>query len=262
MKNLKNVELFLFDMDGTVYIGNTEIAGSFDTIRALKAMGKKICFFTNNSSRSAEDYVIKLSKMGYEATLDEIYTSGQVTTEYIASHYAGKSVFVLGNEKLKAEFTKKNITLNDVNPDLLVLGFDTTLTYDKLYKFCCFLCDGKPYIATHPDIVCPFEPHQMPDVGAMMLMIEATTGRRPDFIMGKPELAAGEGIKKRFNLSSNKIAMVGDRLYTDIKFGVNNKFVSILVLSGETTRAMTKEPDAVKPDFIFNFVSDILPELN
>lgn len=248
-------------MDGTIYIGNNEIEGSFDAIRALKAAGKQICFFTNNSSRSAADYVEKLGNMGYTTTLDEIYTSGQVTAEYINLNFNGRSVYVLGNDKLKAEFIKKGIRLDEDNPDVAVLGFDTTLTYDKLYKFCCLLCEGKTYIATHPDMVCPAEPWQMPDVGALILTIEATTGRRPDLIMGKPELAAGEGIKRRFSLPASKIAMVGDRLYTDIKFGVNNGFTSVLVLSGETTYDMVRAYDAARPDFIFDRVSDLADQI-
>ena len=162
----------------------------------------------------------------------------------------------MGNLKLAAEFEKYGIKLVDENPDLLVLGFDTSLTYDRLYKFCIFLKEGKPYIATHPDMVCPAEPADMPDIGAMMLMIEATTGRKPDIVMGKPETPAGDGVKKRFGLPAEKIAMVGDRLYTDIAFGVNNGFVSVLVYSGETTPEMY-EKSAVKADYALGAVREI-----
>lgn len=256
MKNIKNAELFLFDMDGTVYIGDREIEGSFAALEQLKSLGKRVCFFTNNSSRAASDYVAKLHKMGYEATENDIYTSSMVTCEYILEHYDGKSVYLLGNQKLCAEFNKYGIALTDENPDLLVLGFDTSLSYDRLYKFCCFLKEGKPYIATHPDMVCPAEPCDMPDIGAMMLMIEATTGRRPDIVMGKPEHAAGDGVKKRFGLEADKIAMVGDRLYTDIAFGVNNGFVSVLVYSGETTPKMYADSD-IEADYVLNSVKEI-----
>ena len=128
MKNIKEVELFLFDMDGTVYIGDREIEGSFDALRELKKLGKKVCFFTNNSSRAASDYVARLHKMGYEATENDIYTSSMVTCEYIRDHYQGKTVYLLGNLKLAAEFEKYGIKLVDENPDLLVLGFDTSLS--------------------------------------------------------------------------------------------------------------------------------------
>lgn len=256
MKSLKEVELFLFDMDGTVYIGDREIEGSFDALRQLKAAGKRVCFFTNNSSRAADDYIAKLHRMGYDITADEIYTSSMVTCEYVKANYAGKSVYVLGNQKLINEFNKYGIPVVEDDPDLLVLGFDTSLTYDRLYKFCAYLGEGKPYLATHPDMVCPAEPVDMPDIGAMMLMIDATVHRKPDLIIGKPEKTAGDGVKARYSLPSSKIAMVGDRLYTDIAFGVNNGFVSVLVLSGETTAELAKNSE-IKPDYTFNSVKDI-----
>ena len=124
MKNLREIELFLFDMDGTVYLGETEIEGSFDTIRFLKSVGKKICFFTNNSSKSAKDYIQKLGRMGLAISDEEIYTSGEVTCEYLNEFYPHQSVFLMGNEKLRNEFIKHGITLCDDNPDLCVLGFD------------------------------------------------------------------------------------------------------------------------------------------
>ena len=220
-------------MDGTVYIGDKEIAGSFDAIRALKELGKRICFFTNNSSKAAEDYIEKLHKMGLDISRDEIYTSGEVTCEYVNRVYPGASVFVMGNEKLKAEFIRHGIKLSEDNPDLCVLGFDTELEYWKLYRFCKWLNKGKPYIATHPDLNCPADECPMPDIGGMILFINATISRNPDIIIGKPEREAGEGVKRKFNLPASKIAMVGDRLYTDIAFGFNNGFKTVLVLSGE-----------------------------
>lgn len=255
MRDLREIELFLFDMDGTVYLGETEIIGSFDAIRYLKSIGKKICFFTNNSSKSAKDYIEKLCRMGLEISNEEIYTSGEVTCEYINDVYPNKTVFLMGNEKLKNEFVKHNIRLCDDNPDLCVLGFDTTLEYSRLYDFCKELFKGKPYIATHPDLFCPTEDCPMPDIGGMIRLVEATISRLPDVIIGKPYTPAGDGVKKRFKLSADKIAMVGDRLYTDIKFAQNNGFTSILVLSGETSRDMICDNE--KPDYILDFVKDI-----
>ncbi|MEG1612573.1 MAG: HAD-IIA family hydrolase [Clostridia bacterium] len=260
MIKLNEIELFLFDMDGTVYIGENEIAGSFDAIRELKKQGKRICFFTNNSSKSAKDYILKLKKMNLTIDDDEIYTSGEVTCEYINKNFAGKSVFVLGNEKLQNEFIKHHINLSENNPDICVLGFDTSLEYGRLYRFCAELFKGKPYIATHPDMFCPADGCPMPDIGGMILLIDATINRKPDIIIGKPYTASGEGVKNRFNLSADKIAMVGDRLYTDIQFGINNGFTSVLVLSGETTLASINESE-IKPDYVFNTVADMVKML-
>lgn len=257
-KDIKNVELFLFDLDGTVYIGDKEIEGSFDAINELRQMGKRICFFTNNSSRMHTDYIARLNNLGLRVYSDEIYTSGQVTCEYILDHFRGAKIFLLGNERLRSEFLLYGLELSDTNPDIAVLGFDTTLTYDRLYQFCKFIKKGIPYIATHPDYNCPADECPMPDVGAFIEAIRLTTGRVPEYIMGKPHTIAGERISKRYNVHPNQIAMVGDRLYTDIAFGKNCGFVSVLVLSGETTKEMA-EKSKIIPDVICNKVKDIVP---
>lgn len=255
-KNIKDVELFLFDLDGTVYIGDKEIEGSFAAVNRLRQMGKRICFFTNNSSRMHTDYIARLNKLGLRVYSDEIYTSGQVTCEYILYNYPGSKVFLLGNERLRSEFELYGIDLVDEQPDLAVIGFDTSLTYDKLYQFCCYVNQGLPYIATHPDYFCPAEGCPMPDIGAMIEAIRLTVGRTPDVIMGKPHKEAGARIASKYNLPPKKIAMVGDRLYTDVAFGKNCGFVSVLVLSGETDRKMLEE-SKIKPDYVLDYVKEI-----
>lgn len=259
-KNIKDVELFLFDLDGTVYISETEIEGSFEAISKLRKMGKRVCFFTNNSSRMHIDYIQRLNNLGLRVYSDEIYTSGQVTCEYILDNYRGSKVFLLGNDRLRSEFLLYGIELSDTNPDIAVLGFDTTLSYDRLYQFCKWLNKGIPYIATHPDFNCPAEECPMPDVGSFIEMIKLTVGRTPDLIMGKPYKTAGERITKKYGLPPRKIAMVGDRLYTDIAFGKNCGFTTILVLSGETTQEMVNE-SKIKADYTLAAVREIIPLL-
>lgn len=256
MKDLKNIELFLLDMDGTIYIGKNQITGAFAAVQKLREKGKKICFFTNNSSRHHMEYIGKLADMGFDISEDEIYTSGQVTGEFLKKNYAGKKVFLLGNDKLKEELQGYGVEFSDVKPDILVLGFDTSLTYDRLNRFCQLVAEGKPYIATHPDNNCPAEPSPMPDIGAFIEVIRLTVGRTPDHIVGKPYSIAAEGVMRRFGLPAEKIAMVGDRLYTDIKFGVQNGFASVLVLTGETTKKMADESD-IKADFVLKSITDM-----
>lgn len=256
-RNIKDVELFLFDLDGTVYISGKEIEGSFAAVNALRKMGKRICFFTNNSSRMHTDYIASLNSIGLRVYSDEIYTSGQVTCEYILDNYRGSKVYLLGNSRLRAEFDMYGIEVVDKDPDICVIGFDTSLSYDRLYQFCKYVYKGMPYIATHPDFNCPAEECPMPDVGAMMEAIRLTTGRTADLIMGKPHVIAGQRISKKYNLSPKQIAMVGDRLYTDIAFGKNCGFVSVLVLSGETNEKMHQESD-IKADYTISSVKEIL----
>lgn len=257
MKNLKDVRLYLFDMDGTIYCEDKLIDGAVEKINEIRASGRKICFLTNNSSRNCDDYVTKLARLGIAIDLDEIYTSGNATVKYLNKHYSGKSVYLVGTDKLREQFLQGGIRLvDDCQPDLVVVGFDTTLTYEKLRRATTYLTLGATYICTHPDVNCPASPVYMPDVGSFMALIEKSCGRTPDVICGKPFKPMGEAIAEKFHLSSRQIAMVGDRLITDIQFGINNDFTSILVYSGETTRA-----DYAKwgktADFTLDSVKDI-----
>lgn len=260
MKNLKDLQLFLLDMDGTVYLGDKEIEGSFLAIETLRSLGKKICFLTNNSSLSQEVYIDKLAKMGLNISKDEIYTSGMAAAEFLLKRYPEKSVFLLGTEPLKQELLSYGIKIDEENADIAVLGFDTKLTYERLYKFCLLLQDGKDYIVTHPDNVCPAPLGDMPDVGSFMKMIECATGRLPDYICGKPYSIMANCIKDKFGLKNNQIAMIGDRLYTDVAFGLNNDFYSILVLCGETNQKMLEE-SKLKPNLVIPKLKDLVNKL-
>lgn len=256
-KDINKVKLFLMDMDGTVYLGDKKIDGAFETLELIREMGINICFFTNNSSHSHKTYINKLNKMGFSITDREIMTSGQVTAEYILSEHKGKKVYVMGTDALYDEMKEMGVPLSYDDADVVVIGFDTTLNYQNLYRACRYIMEGKFYIATHPDYVCPAPLGDMPDVGSFIMMIDGATGRKPDIICGKPNETSALSVKRRFNLNSDEIAMVGDRLYTDIKFGINNDFFSILVLSGESDRKMLLD-SGLKPNLVLNTFSDVL----
>ena len=259
--NINDVKLYLLDMDGTVYLGDKEIDGAFDAINKLKEKGNKICFLTNNSSKSQQAYIEKLANMGLQIDESEIYTSGMATAEFLQKKYPNKKVFLLGTDCLRQELISYGITLADYDKaDVAVLGFDTTLTYDNLYKFCLMLLAGKEYVATHPDNVCPAPLGDMPDVGSFIKMIEVATGRLPEYICGKPYSIMANCIKDRFKLENYEIAMVGDRLYTDTAFGINNGFYSVLVLSGETDKKMLLE-SGMKPDLVAKDITEIPQKL-
>lgn len=257
MKNIKDLKLILLDMDGTIYLGNKEIKGAFNTIRILKEKGYIVNFFTNNSSKSSEVYKDKLEKMGLCVKSEDIVTSGQVTADYILENYVDKSVYIVGTDALYDEFKSAGIKLNCENPDIVVLGYDTTLTYEKLNLSCRFIRNGAKYIATHPDFVCPSDLGDMPDVGSFIELIKATTGRIPELICGKPNFPSADYLKKKYCLKSQEIAMIGDRVYTDIKFGIDNDFISILVLSGETDKVIL-DKSGLKPNYVFKDINEIL----
>ena len=260
MMNLSDVRCFLLDMDGTFYLGGQLIDGSLEFIDKVLATGRDFMFLTNNSSHNAEFYVKKLAGMGLSIDRRRVMTSGEATCEQLKALYPGKRVFLLGNAVLRAEFDEAGIIVDDAHPDMVVIGFDTTLTYDRLWRACDLVRAGLPYVATHPDFNCPTETGFMPDIGAIMAFIEASTGRRPDLVVGKPNTGIVEAVLRRTGLEPRQLAMVGDRLYTDIETGLRSGMLSILVMSGETTEAMLAE-SPTKPDMKFGRLSDMIPLL-
>ena len=254
--NLQDVKLFLLDMDGTFYLGDRLIDGSLDFIDRVRATGRDFLFLTNNSSHNAAFYVEKLKKMGLVIPREKVMTSGEATCEKLKELYPGRRAFVLGNEFLLEEFAEAGIEVDMQRPEIVVIGFDTTLDYKKLQAVCDFVRAGLPYLATHPDFNCPTETGFMPDIGAIMAFIEASTGRRPDLVVGKPNTGIVEAVLRRTGLKTDELAMVGDRLYTDIETGLRSGMLSILVLSGETTPDMLAAAER-KPDLVFDRLADM-----
>ncbi len=259
--NLQDVKLFLLDMDGTFYLGDHLIDGSLDFIDRVRATGRDFLFLTNNSSHNAAFYVEKLKKMGLVIPREKVMTSGEATCEKLKELYPDRRVFVLGNEFLLEEFAEAGIEVDMQRPEIVVVGFDTTLDYKKMQAACDFVRAGLPYIATHPDFNCPTETGFMPDIGAIMAFIEASTGRRPDLVVGKPNTGIVEAVLRRTGLKTNELAMVGDRLYTDIETGLRSGMLSILVMSGETTPDMLAAAER-KPDLVFDRLADMNVLLN
>lgn len=255
LARLNHIRCFLFDMDGTVYLGDRLLPGAPELLAYLEASGLAFYFITNNSSRSRSDYAAKLRRLGLPYGERHIFTSGEATAIYLQKQKPGARLFVVGTPSLEKEFAGFGFELVTDNPDYAVLGFDTTLTYQKLWQLCNFVREGRPYIATHPDTNCPTETGCMPDIGAMMALIEASTGRRPDVIIGKPYAPIVEAIIAKTGFPAGELAMTGDRLYTDIALGAAG-IMTILVLSGETRRAdLATSPH--KPDFIFRDLADL-----
>ena len=257
---LSDVRCFLLDMDGTFYLGDRIIEGSLEFIGKVLETGRDYLFMTNNSSHNAEFYVKRLEHMGLKTDRRHVLTSGEATCEKLNALYPGKRAYVLGNEFLLEEFREAGISVDFEHPEIAVIGFDTTLTYKKLWDICDLVRSGAPYIATHPDFNCPTETGFMPDIGAIIAFIEASTGRRPDLVVGKPNTGIVDAVTRRTGLRVDQLAMVGDRLYTDIETGLRSGMLSILVMCGETTEAMLAASHTV-PDLKFGRLSDMIPLL-
>jgi len=258
-QNLKNIQCFLLDMDGTIYLEDYLLPGASAFINHLEDSRIDYLFLTNNSSKDAAQYIDKLAGFGISVSRSRIMTSGDATAIYLKKNHPQASLYVVGTEALQQAFISDGFTISDTNPDIIVLGFDTTLTYEKLWKSCNFIREGRKYIATHPDINCPTRDGFMPDIGSFIALIQASTGREPDVIIGKPFEPMIEAIESHTGYTRNEICMIGDRLYTDIAMGEYGIF-TILVLSGEA-----KEGDIanarVQPDIVFEDIGKALEYL-
>ena len=253
---ISDIKCFLLDMDGTFYLGGKIIEGSLEFIDRVVKTGRDFLFLTNNSSHNAAFYVKKLAGMGLDVPQEKILTSGQATAMKVLSLYPGKKAFVLGNHYLIDELSGMGVCVDQDNPDYVIVGYDTSLDYASMTKVCDFIRAGLPYVATHPDFNCPTETGFAPDIGAIMAFIEASTGRKADLIIGKPYVGIVEACLQRTGLQAADMAMVGDRLYTDIETGLRHGMTSILVMSGETTEEMLQKSDT-RPDYVFGRLSDM-----
>ncbi|MCQ2435890.1 MAG: HAD-IIA family hydrolase [Clostridia bacterium] len=253
---LNDIRLFLFDMDGTIYLGYDLFPFTIELLKTIREQGKHYLFITNNSSMNVSAYVKKLAKLGVEATEDDFLTSAQVTAMYINENLSGKKLYVAGTKSFVEELkSSTGIITEEMSDDIegVIMGYDTELTYGKLWDISKILTEKDiPYIASNPDLVCPTEFGYVPDCGSVAEMIYNATKKRPYFI-GKPRpempLFAVKKMAERdpmINLDTTLV--IGDRLYTDIASGINAGVHTMLVFSGETTREQA-EISEYKPDF-------------
>ena len=256
IEKLSTIRGFLLDMDGTFYLSDRLLEGALRFIDLLREQKKEFLFLTNNSSKHRRQYAEKISRLGLPIPEEFVLTSGEATALYLKRQHPGARLFVVGTPSLEEEFRQHGFRLVELEPDFLVLGFDTTLTYQKLWTLCDFVRAGIPYIATHPDFNCPTETGWMPDVGAMIAFVRAATGREPDLVVGKPNRLIVDAAAAKMNLPVSQLAMVGDRLYTDIALGQSSGIVTVLVLSGET-RIEDLKNSPFQPDYTFQNLAGV-----
>ena len=254
-QRLAGIRHVALDMDGTIYMGNALFPFTIPFLRRLREMGITYSFLTNNPSKSLDDYLLKLHKMGIEATEEEMYTTTVATIDYLKTHYpSARRLFLLGTPSMISQFEKAGYistadSADDV-PDVVIAAFDMSLVYSRLCRAAWWIAQGLPYIATNPDRVCPTnERTVLVDCGSICRCLEHATGRRPDITLGKPDPNMLIGIEQQKQLRPEQIAMVGDRIYTDIEMARNAHAFGVLVLSGETTlevaQAAPHQPDLI-----------------
>jgi len=259
INELKNRKLYLFDMDGTLYLGNQLYSFTTELLETIKKTGGRYIFMTNNSSKSVMDYIKKLAKLGITAEYDDFLTSSQATAFYLKKHYPGKILYVSGTQSLKDELMREGFTITDDidQVEVIVSGFDTELTFKKLEDVSKMLCTKDlPYIATNPDYVCPTEFGSVPDCGSVSDMLYNVSKKRPLFI-GKPSALMPQLAMEKCGYTADETVVVGDRIYTDIKSGLNAGALTILVMSGETTYEIL-EASEDKPHLVMESAAEIL----
>lgn len=256
LRGIKHVAL---DMDGTIYNGSTLFPYTIDFLQRLKSAGIGYSFLTNNPSKSTADYLKHLANMGIPAQSQEMYTSAMATIDYLKNnHPLVKRLFILGTPSMIAEFEGNGFisTADDADdvPDAVIVGFDSSLVYSRLCRAAWWISQKLIYIATNPDWVCPTDQSViLVDCGAICACLEGATKRSPDVVIGKPDPRMLDGILHRYALKPAEIAMVGDRLYTDVKMAVNANALGVLVLSGEATLNDTVHAE-VKADVIADHI--------
>jgi HAD superfamily hydrolase (TIGR01450 family) len=256
-RRLEKIRHVALDMDGTIYKGGTLFETTDPFLRLMRELGIGYTFLTNNPSKSVNDYLAHLRKFGIPATEDQLYTSAQATIEYLRDKWpAVRRLFMLGTPSMCEQFQAAGFVLladspSEV-PDAVVVGFDSTLIYPRLCRAAWWISQGKPYFATNPDRICPTDqPTMLVDCGSICASLEAATGHPPAAVMGKPDPSMIRGILHRHSLAPENLAMVGDRLYTDIMMAHHAGVLGVLVLTGEATAAEAKTfspaPDLVVP---------------
>ncbi len=255
-ERLRRIRLVALDMDGTIYCGERLFPFTLPFLRQLGDLSVSFSFLTNNSSKSAVDYAAKLARLGIEVEVEQVHTSTHATLSHLAAALPEvRRVFLIGTDSMAAEVRAVGYVPvgGEDEPDAVLVGFDPAPDFSRLCKAAYWIKRGKPFIATHPDKVCPTDqPTVLLDCGSVCAMLECATGRRPDAIPGKPDAAMLLELGRKLGLPPEALAMAGDRLYTDMEMARRAGALGVLVLTGEATREQALEhdtpPDLVLPD--------------
>lgn len=260
MSDFGPFELFLLDMDGTIYFEDKLIDGAVEFINTLNQRNIHYIFISNNSSVNKNVYLNKMKNLGVKCDEDNIFSSSMAMGLYLQDNYPGKKVYLVGTKSLEAELINYGVNLVEDDADIVVVGYDRELTYQKLINACKFLDNGAIFFATNPDLVYPLKDKRyIPDCGSMCNMITNATGKTPIYI-GKPNDYIIRILSKELNINKDKMVIVGDRLYTDIQMGINSNIKSVLVLSGETDIELLEKSN-IKPNYVVSSIKDLISKI-
>ena len=255
-QSLDGIKAVFLDLDGTIYLGDSLIHGALDFLGRLEERGTKRYFLSNNSSKSVEQYVEKLRDLGIDADKDEVLLSTHDLISWLSKKEV-TSTFLVGTEGMRSMLEEEGIETSSEQPEFVVLGYDTEISYEKLATASIHLHEGVQLVASHPDMVCPSPRGGLPDTGAYMSLFKATTGVGPVHVCGKPNKGMILHKVEDLGLKPSECCMVGDRLYTDIEMADRAGVHGILVLSGEASVDDVEEGE-LRPSLIVESVAELL----
>lgn len=255
---------FIFDLDGTIYLSERLIGGADDVVRALRERGRRVVFLSNKPTDTRETYAAKLTRLGIPAAPEDVINSSLIAARYLGRRMPGARLHVIGEPPLVEELRRAGFAVarRPEETDAVIIAFDRTLTYEKIhFAHRAVRRGGAVMIATNPDAFCPVEGDEFPDAGGTIALLEATTGKRVEVVVGKPSPIMVEAILEHVGAPARACLMVGDRIETDIRMGRDAGMGTALVLTGATTREQARASD-VRPDYVLESVRDILEMMN
>jgi phosphoglycolate/pyridoxal phosphate phosphatase family enzyme len=259
---MKLYDAYIFDLDGTVYLGDELLPTADDTITHLREMGKRTVFLSNNPTHTRQDYAAKLTRLGLPTPDEDVINSSYVMADFLQRHLPEANLFVVGEQSLCDELEQAGFTLTDdaLAVDAVIASFDRTFVYRKLQIAFNAINNGARFFATNADRYCPVPGGGEPDAATMIAAIEACTGHPVEAVVGKPSHHMAEAILNLLNLPPENCIMTGDRLETDVLMGLNAGMAGALTLTGATNEAAL-ETSEIQPTYVIHQLSDLLPNV-
>jgi arabinose operon protein AraL len=258
-KPIPQFDGYIFDLDGTVYLGETLLPGAAEAITQLRSAGRRVVFLSNNPTHTREQYAARLARLGLPTPAREIINSAQVMVQWLLHEAPGCRVFVVGEQPLQDELAAAGFRLVEraEEVDVVIASFDRTFAYWKLQLAFDAIRAGARFVATNADRYCPVPGGGEPDAAAVIAAIEACTATKVEVVVGKPSSIMARAVAEIIQLPAERCLMTGDRLETDIAMGVAAGMATALTLTGATTRALL-EVSEIRPDYVIERLDELL----